>query len=282
MKYLIITVAGTATRFNRDTKEETLKCLYYTDEPQYALLAQLLKNCGEYDKYILVGGYLYEKLGRFVKNELSGYGKKIELVYNEHFKDYGSGYSLYKGIEAIKEADDVTFVEGDLFFMATDFRQVYNSPKSVITINREPIYSNKAVALYINVDGKPRYLYDTNHQTLTVSEPFKAIFNSGQMWKFSSSERLLKTVDSLTKEQLQGTNLEIIQAYFSDMNSEEYDVVTFTDWFNCNTVADYDIVRNEYGCIRKRLQNRWNKVVAHCISYIRSCNRTCFKQSYCQ
>ena len=55
MKYLIITVAGTATRFNRDTKEETLKCLYYTDEPQYALLAQLLKNCGEYDKYILVG-----------------------------------------------------------------------------------------------------------------------------------------------------------------------------------------------------------------------------------
>ena len=238
MKYLIITVAGTATRFNRDTKEETLKCLYYTDEPQYALLAQLLKNCGEYDKYIL-----YEKLGRFVKNELSGYGKKIELVYNEHFKDYGSGYSLYKGIEAIKEAGDVTFVEGDLFFMATDFRQVYNSPKSVITINREPIYSNKAVALYINVDGKPRYLYDTNHQTLTVSEPFKAIFNSGQMWKFSSSERLLKTVDSLTKEQLQGTNLEIIQAYFSDMNSEEYDVVTFTDWFNCNTVADYDIVR---------------------------------------
>lgn len=228
---------------NRDTKEETLKCLYYTDEPQYALLAQLLKNCGEYDKYILVGGYLYEKLGRFVKNELSGYGKKIELVYNEHFKDYGSGYSLYKGIEAIKEAGDVTFVEGDLFFMATDFRQVYNSPKSVITINREPIYSNKAVALYINVDGKPRYLYDTNHQTLTVSEPFKAIFNSGQMWKFSSSERLLKTVDSLTKEQLQGTNLEIIQAYFSDMNSEEYDVVTFTDWFNCNTVADYDIVR---------------------------------------
>lgn len=243
MKYLIITVAGTATRFNRDTKEETLKCLYYTDEPQYALLAQLLKNCGEYDKYILVGGYLYEKLGRFVKNELSGYGKKIELVYNEHFKDYGSGYSLYKGIEAIKEAGDVTFVEGDLFFMATDFRQVYNSPKSVITINREPIYSNKAVALYINVDGKPRYLYDTNHQTLTVSEPFKAIFNSGQMWKFSSSERLLKTVDSLTKEQLQGTNLEIIQAYFSDMNSEEYDVVTFTDWFNCNTVADYDIVK---------------------------------------
>lgn len=86
MKYLIITVAGTATRFNRDTKEETLKCLYYTDEPQYALLAQLLKNCGEYDKYILVGGYLYEKLGRFVKNELSGYGKKNRTCLQRAFQ----------------------------------------------------------------------------------------------------------------------------------------------------------------------------------------------------
>lgn len=243
MKYLIITVAGTATRFNRDTKEDTLKCLYYTDEPQYALLPQLMKNCGEYDKYIIVGGYLYEKLEKFVKEELSAYGDKIELVYNDHFKDYGSGYSLYKGIEAVHEAGDVTFVEGDLFFMENKFKEVYDSPKSVITINREPIYSNKAVALYINADGKPRYLYDTNHLTLTVPEPFKAIFNSGQMWKFASSEKLLNVVDTLTDEQLQGTNLEIIQAYFGDMNAEEYDVVTFADWFNCNTVADYEIVR---------------------------------------
>ena len=135
MKYLIITVAGTSTRFNRDTKEDTLKCLYYIDEPQYSLLSQLLKNCGQYDKYIIVGGYLYEKLDKFVKDELSVYGDKLELVYNDHFKDYGSGYSLYKGIEAIKESGDVTFVEGDLFFMASNFKQVYESAKSVISIN---------------------------------------------------------------------------------------------------------------------------------------------------
>lgn len=243
MKYLIITVAGTATRFNRDTKEDTLKCLYYTDDPQYALLPQLMKNCGEYDKYIIVGGYLYEKLQQFVADNLAEYGEKVTLVYNEHFKDYGSGYSLYKGIEAITEPGDVTFVEGDLFFMADVFKKIYDSSKSVITINREPIYSNKAVALYINADGMPRYLYDTNHQTLTVPEPFKAIFNSGQMWKFASSKKLLKAVGTLSEKQLQGTNLEIIQAYFGDMSAEEYDVVTFADWFNCNTVADYQIVR---------------------------------------
>ena len=243
MKYLIITVAGTATRFNRDTDEDTLECLYYTDNPQYSLLIQLMKNCGTYDKYIIVGGNLYERLEKFVKEELSSYGDKVKLVYNEHFKDYGSGYSLYKGIEAIKERGDVTFVEGDLFFNASAFQQVYNSLKNVITINREPIYSNKAVALYINADGKPRYLYDTNHQTLMVPEPFKAIFNSAQMWKFVSTENLLKAVDNLSEAQLQGTNLEIIQAYFGDMNDDEYDVVAFNDWYNCNTVADYNIVR---------------------------------------
>lgn len=243
MRYLIITVAGTATRFNCDTNEDTLKCLYYIDNPQYSLLIQLMKNCGQYDKYIIVGGYLYEQLEKFVKKELLSYGDKIELVYNEHFKDYGSGYSLYKGIEAIKEMGDVTFVEGDLFFNASAFQQVYKSLKNVITINREPIYSNKAVVLYINADGKPRYLYDTNHQALIVSEPFKAIFNSAQMWKFVSTEKLLRTVENLSEQRLQGTNLEIIQDYFGDMNDDEYDVVTFDDWYNCNTVADYNTVR---------------------------------------
>ncbi|MBO7496344.1 MAG: licC domain protein [Salinivirgaceae bacterium] len=243
MKYLIITVAGTATRFNRDTKEDTLKCLYYTDNSKYSLLSQLLKNCGYYDKYIIVGGYLFDKLEQFANNELGSYRDKIELVFNEHFRDYGSGYSLFKGIEAVNEQGDVTFVEGDLFFNADTFKQVYDSSKNVITINREPIYSDKAVALYINSDGKPRYLYDTNHKTLIVPEAFRAIFNSGQMWKFASSEKLHEAVCTLTETQLHGTNLEIVQAYFGDMNPTEYDVVSFSEWFNCNTVADYEFVR---------------------------------------
>ena len=243
MRYLIITVAGTATRFNRDTQEDTLKCLYYTDDAKFTLLSQLLKNCGDYDKIIIVGGYLYEKLEQFVKKELKSYGDKIKLVYNEHFQDYGSGYSLYKGIEAIEESGEVTFVEGDLYFTRENFKQVYDSSKSVITINREPIFSNKAVVFYINDEDKPRYLYDTSHQTLFVPEPFKAIFNSGQMWKFKSSNKLQKAVTCLSEKQLQGTNLEIVQAYFGELNAEEYDVVTFHEWYNCNTVADYNQVR---------------------------------------
>lgn len=243
MKYLIITVAGTATRFNIDTMKETLKCLYYKDEPHYTLLNQLIYNSGEYDKYIIVGGYLYEALVEYVNENLKDYAEKIELIYNSHFRDYGSGYSLFMGIDAIKESGEVTFVEGDLYFTKENFRQVYDSHKSVLSINREPIYSNKAVTIYISVDGRPHYLYDTNHSSLTIPEPFLAVFNSAQVWKFKSFDKLQQAVASLSEEQLQGINLEIIQAYFNDLGQEEYNVVSFKDWYNCNTVADYNVVR---------------------------------------
>ena len=39
MKSLIITVAGMSSRFNRDTKEDVLKCLYYEDTPANSLIS---------------------------------------------------------------------------------------------------------------------------------------------------------------------------------------------------------------------------------------------------
>ena len=244
MRYLIITVAGTATRFNKDTEKDTLKCLYYQESPQYSLLYQLIKNCGEYNRYVIVGGYLYGQLEQFISENLSEFRDKIILVYNSHFCDFGSCYSLYKGIEAIPPQEgDITFVEGDLFFTKENFSQVYNSSKNVLTINREPIHSNKAVVLYISETGIPKYLYDSSHQALYIKEPFKAIFNSAQIWRFISLSRLKNVVATLSKEQLQGTNLEIIQAYFGDLSEGEYDTVLFDEWYNCNTVDDYNIVK---------------------------------------
>ena len=42
MKALIMTVAGTATRFNKDTSRDTLKCLYFQENSRYSLLYQIL------------------------------------------------------------------------------------------------------------------------------------------------------------------------------------------------------------------------------------------------
>ena len=189
MKALIITVAGTATRFNKDTSRDTLKCLYFQENPRYSLLYQILDKARSLDKYIIVGGYLFEELSAFINCNLQEFKDKIELVYNSHYEDYGSGYSLIKGIEAVSsECDEVIFVEGDLFYDGGSFEQVISSNNNVITANREFITSRKSVVLYVDMNGHIHYLYDTKHLSLEIAEPFQAIYNSAQIWKFLSVE----------------------------------------------------------------------------------------------
>ena len=114
MRSLIITVAGTANRFNRDTREKVLKCLYYEDTPDNALLSiQIHKAFALVDEIIVVGGYKYDDLEHFINKNLTDVKSRIKLVFNVHFSDYGSGFSLLKGIEKVSEkADEIVFIEG--------------------------------------------------------------------------------------------------------------------------------------------------------------------------
>ncbi len=241
MKSLIITVAGMSSRFNKDTKENVLKCLYYEDTPANSLLnTQVHKAYNLVDEIIVVGGYKYEDLEHFIRQEMKDVYHKMKLVYNDHYSDYGSGYSLLKGIEVVSsEATEITFIEGDLFFDSESVEKIITSKKNVISVNNEPILSNKAVALYFDAHSYPHYIYDTSHSCLEIHEPFTAIYNSGQMWKFMNPMRLREICQFLTPEQEQGTNLEIIQKYFGSYKSSQLDIVRINLWYNCNTVADY-------------------------------------------
>jgi Predicted sugar nucleotidyltransferases len=241
MKSLIITVAGMSRRFNRDTKEDVLKCLYYEDTPAFSLLCQQVHKCNDLvDEIIVVGGYKYEDLVAFIKKEMKDVNHKMKCVYNDHYSDYGSGYSLLKGIEAVStNTEEIIFIEGDLFFDTKSVEAIINSCKDVISVNNGPILSNKAVALYFDAHNYPHYIYDTAHSCLEIKEPFTAIYNSGQMWKFRNPTRVREICQFLTPEQEQGTNLEIIQKYFGGFCASQLEVVRVKDWFNCNTVADY-------------------------------------------
>lgn len=243
MKSLIITVAGTATRFNHDTDEPTLKCLYHIGSAHNSLLYQILDKSRDFDEYILVGGYLFDKLEAFVNENLAEFSARLKLVYNPEFQTYGSGYSLILGIRAADRlVDEVVFVEGDLYFDKNDFEKVIYSEKNVFTVNHELITAQKAVVVYVCAEHRLHYLYDTTHQCLQIPEPFFAVYNSAQIWKFKDCGRLLAIVDALTPAQMKGTNLEIIQAYFGELNRDEYEMVSCDVWYNCNTVADYEVV----------------------------------------
>lgn len=241
MKSLIITVAGMSSRFNKDTEEDVLKCLYYEGTPANSLLSIQVHKCFDLvEEIIVVGGYKYDDLEFFIRQEMKDVNHKIKLVYNDHYYDYGSGYSLLKGIEVVSDkADEIIFIEGDLFFDTESVKRIITSSKDVISVNNEPILSSKAVALYFDANNYPHYIYDTSHSCLEIKEPFTAIYNSGQMWKFKNPKRVCEICRFLTTEEEQGTNLVIIQKYFGVLKLLELDIVRVVSWYNCNTISDY-------------------------------------------
>lgn len=241
MKSLIITVAGMSSRFNKDTEEDVLKCLYYEGTPANSLLSIQVHKCFDLvEEIIVVGGYKYSDLETFIRQEMKDVNHKIKLVYNDHYHDYGSGYSLLKGIEVVSDkTDELIFIEGDLFFDIESAKRIITSSKDVISVNNEPILSSKAVALYFDANNYPHYIYDTSHSCLVISEPFVAIYNSGQMWKFNNPRRVYEICQNLTPEEEQGTNLVIIQKYFGVLKLSQIDIVRVVSWYNCNTVSDY-------------------------------------------
>ena len=247
-KAVIITVAGTSTRFRKSIGKDCLKCIYTENSKKDTLLYRLVNLCRDFDRIVIVGGYKFEELEEFVKTSLSESTSKITLVNNGHYEDLGSGFSLYLGVMALKDSgmDEILFAEGDLFFDTASFSKIIESPYSVITTNNDPIEAKKAVAFYLNTKGKVKYIYDTNHSALEIKEPFLGIYNSGQVWKFSEPEKIFSAAENLTDDEMKGTNLVLIQKYFDSMESNHLQVVHFNKWINCNTVEDY----RKYGEIK--------------------------------
>ncbi|HAZ91104.1 MAG TPA: hypothetical protein DCX21_03930 [Eubacterium sp.] len=241
MKIAIITVAGISSRFNDGIAEndKKLKAVFYEDKPQNTLIYHLLRKCDFADKIIVVGGYKIDSLKEYVDSLEDEVKTRIEIVYNEHYKDLGSGYSLYLGLKEafVHNLDEVLFVEGDLDIDDESFAKVVASKESVLTYTHEPIYANKAVVLYKDADDRYRYAFNSDHGLLTISSPFSCILNSGQTWKFTDMDKLKKANDDFFENSKADTNLRIIQNYL-DMGVEA-ELVALNRWTNCNTRADY-------------------------------------------
>lgn len=251
-------MAGISSRFNKDLPEENkiLKCLYYEDNPQDTLIYHMLEKTGYADRIIIVGGYKYDDLIAYIDTHIPEKLKnKIIPIYNDHYSDLSSGYSLYLGIKEILDnftgIDEVLFVEGDLDIDTESFKKVISSEKNVLTFNYEPIYSNKAVVLYQNSNDEYHYLFNSDHGLLSLDEPFQAIFNSGQTWKFKDMESLKMANDNFYENLIEDTNLGIIQKYFDLVeNNEDIEIIGLRHWVNCNTREDYKIIKKYWRSIK--------------------------------
>lgn len=242
MKVLVVTVAGMSSRFSESVGEEKLKCIYYKRGIEESLLYRLLHYPVKYERYIIVGGYQFDELEKIINLYFGDIRDKIILVKNNHYHDYGSGYSLYLGLEksAEYEYDELVFAEGDLYFDLESYRRVYKSKKNIITCNGESIIADKAVAFYYDINHKVHYMYDTSHNSFQIGEPFLGIFNSGQVWKFVNRNHLLSVVEHLSIREMTDTNLVIIEKYFETLSEHDYEIIRFNRWINCNTIADFN------------------------------------------
>lgn len=242
MKAFVTTVAGLSTRFSRDLPEPALKCIYHEDRPEDTLLYRLLEMAAGYDELVVVGGYQYDALQEYVRRVLPpGIRERVRLVYNEAYDRYGSGWSLYRGLRALEQSapEQILFAEGDLFVDRRSMERICSCGKDAVAVNHEPIRADKSVALYFSVDGRPHYVYDTAHGTLSIPEPFKSIHNSGQIWNFADTGRLFALLRELPEEEHQKTNLKLIDPYFAGTPAGEVLLVPFDTWINCNTVQDF-------------------------------------------
>lgn len=242
MKILLITVAGTSSRFSKSVGYPCLKCLYHKNDIKESLLYRLLHHDVSFDKYVIVGGFKFDELQFALVKYFQDLASKILLVKNLDFAKYGSGYSLYQGLKSIINEDfsEIVFAEGDLFVDEGSFTQIFSAPNNVITRNDEAILANKAVAFYFDLQEKIHYIYDTSHNYLEIKGPFLGVFNSGQIWKFTNKSLLQKAFASLKEQDWQGTNLNLIQAYFGNLDKHEYEIVEIKGWLNCNTVDDFN------------------------------------------
>lgn len=195
----------------------------------------------DFDRYIIVGGFLFEELEEFINCYLSDFQDRMVLVENGAYEEYGSGYSLFLGLrEAVSlGCDELVFAEGDLYVDHASFAKICDAENNVITMNRESIEANKAVAFYYDVNRRIHYIYDTRHSALEISEPFLGVYNSGQIWKFHGRDRICSVFHSIGEAEWQGTNLVFIQKYFEDLESHRYLAVMLGVWINCNTVDDF-------------------------------------------
>lgn len=232
-----------SSRFSQSVGEPTLKAIYHEGDPSKTIINRLLASMADsFDVIFLVSGYkadeMHDYLVRHVESSLL---EKIVEIRNPHFEDRGSGWSLYLALEQLvdRNVDYVLFSEGDLVLDEQTLGRLCECEEDVITVSPDPVEASKSVALYLDLDQHPHYLYDTSHGALRVDEPFTAIYSSGQVWGFADVPKLLELTRSLSEEQHSGTNLVVVNGYFETCQAGALKVEKFSTWINCNTVHDY-------------------------------------------
>ncbi len=173
-KKAIILVAGMGTRLKPLTLT-THKCL--TKVNGIAILhnsLQRLKTIGVME-VVLVVGYLGEEIKRDIGTEYNG--MKILYVENEQFTNTNTSYSLVKGLDALKEYDELFILEGDVFFEESLLTKIDGDEHNNTTLVET--YDPRLDGTFVEI-GEDGFIKDWTHKSMreegyTLEDKYKTI-----------------------------------------------------------------------------------------------------------
>lgn len=174
------------------------------------------------------------------------------LYYDENPKDT----LIYQMLKKLESYDKIIIVGGYKYSNLMEYvdKQISQELQEKIILVENDHFDDlsSGYSLYLGIKealdnfdeiDEYKYLFNSDHGMLNLKEPFKAIFNSGQTWKFRDMELLKIANDNFYNNSIEDTNLGIIQKYFDLIkNKEDIELIGLKHWVNCNTRDDYRFI----------------------------------------
>lgn len=263
---VVILAAGKSSRMKNLPKGES-KCSVLLPDGRSTVrrLIDQFKVLGEYNFTVIVG-YGAESVVREVgTGECKG--EIVNFIYNGKYDTRGCEYSLSLCAPAINpDNEDLIVVEGDLVTTTENLKRIFDHKgTSVLTRPRE-FLGRKSVAVLCNDESTRviRFIYDQLHvfdmKTLSEIRPCLRVYDSFQVWKFSSGEDLRDFKFLLEKyradsdygckdqEYQFASGLLSINEFIGSRRIEPLSTAFPEDWINLNSEEDLKLLNDKSLC----------------------------------
>lgn len=170
----IILVAGMGTRLKPLTLQNH-KCL--TEVNGIPILENALENLSAVgiSEVVLVVGYLKEQ----IRNRIGNHFANMSIVYaeNDIYDQTNTVYSLKKGLNVLKDYDELLLLEGDVFFHKVILNDLISLDVANVTV-LEP-YNDMLDGTFAELDQE-EFVVDWTHKSMrsedyVVSDKYKTV-----------------------------------------------------------------------------------------------------------
>ncbi|QPB08558.1 hypothetical protein [Vibrio phage Va2] len=227
----LIMAAGRGTRMGGDTH----KCLTPVGEYETPFIVKQMEKLNEafdISGFVIVVGHLSDSIQETLGDDFRGV--PIWYVVNPNYSEYGSGWSLLKGMEAIRnieyfdESSSMIVTEADCLIPTDQYKRLNNDWESRCLIGPN-ININKSVVVTVREHDcrMDEFVYDREHNNVLVkvAHGSYAIGESIQTWFIGN-----KDID-----EFEMTCMELME------NAEEADKVDWSNLIGFNTMLSKDM-----------------------------------------